>query len=85
MTIENTSTEKFGVARGDEVLRLAGTIEEAKQHHDYFSRTMEQVGLTPDVDLITVTEKVTYSKPKPYVEPQVEPAVEVVTDPAAEV
>lgn len=68
MSIDNTTTEKYGVTRGDNLLHVYPTIDEAKQQHAHITQTMDSLGLTPDVDLVTVTEKVTYSKPKPYKE-----------------
>lgn len=72
MAIENTSTSKYGVARGDDVLELFATVDEAKRQLAHIEDTMSRIGLEPDVDLIEVTETVTYSKAKAYKEPTVE-------------
>lgn len=81
MAIENSKTERYGVARGDDVLNVFGTIDEAKQQHAHISQTMVSIGLEPDVDLVTVTETISYGKPKPYKEPEPEqPADEQTTD-----
>ena len=63
--MENTKTEKYGVARKGELIGvLYGTEAEAQQQHAHVSQTLENLGLTPDVDVVQVTETVSYGKPR---------------------
>lgn len=82
MSLDTIKNEKFGIARGNEVLvPLYGTEGEARQQLAHVSDTMRGIGLEPDVDLVTVTETISYGKPKPYKEPEPEqPADEQTTD-----
>lgn len=65
--IENTTVTKFGVARGDDVLGLYDDVDQAYQQKRHISETMQQIGLEPDVDVVTVEVKTTYGRPKVHV------------------
>ena len=85
--MDKTTTEKYGVARNGELLdRLYDTEGEARQQYAHITQTMEGIGLTPDVDLVTTTETVTYSKLKVIVDPEPEQPAEDTdtTDPDTE-
>lgn len=77
MSIENTTVEKYGVARGDEVLHLYDDTSSAYQQQHFIRDTMTNIGLEPDVDVVVVQVKTTYGKPKlhTFAEPE-EPVVE---------
>lgn len=65
--IENTTVTKFGVARGDDVLGLYDDVDQAYQQKRHISETMQQIGLEPDVDVVTVEVRTTYGKPRVHV------------------
>lgn len=81
MAIENRRTEKFGVVHNDTLLDVFDTVDQAKQQVAHYEQTAESIGMRPNHKVVTVTESVTYSKPKLYAEPEPEqPADEQSTD-----
>lgn len=70
-----TKTTEYGVARGDQILSsLFSDPDRAEVELSYFEDRMREVGLEPDVQVVSVDTTVTQSKPKPYRAPEpVEP------------
>lgn len=80
--IENTTVEKYGVARGDEVLELFDDVAQAYQQQHFIRDTMTSIGLEPDVQVVTVQVRTTYGKPKVHTYADPEPVVEETEEPA---
>jgi len=66
MAITNRKRTMYAVARGNELLYVEPTLQEAQRKLNYVKAVAARIGVTSDALIATVTETTTYSKPTPY-------------------
>lgn len=71
MALEPITDTLFAVARGDDLLTpLYDTEDGVTDALDRMEHTMRAIGLEPDVEIVELQRKTTYTKPKPYKAPE---------------